>query len=73
MLLWIQGSYAPTLSENGGLFSRLLKNKAFKEEKMTKVGLYPSGDSTTLESNKSQCVHCRERATEGMWYETCWR
>jgi hypothetical protein len=41
------------LSENGGLFSRLLKNKAFKEERMTKVELYPSGDSTTLESNKS--------------------
>src|SRR5438128_3446006 len=50
---WIPGSYAPALSENGDLFSRLLKNKDFKEEKMTKVELYISGESTTLESNKS--------------------
>jgi hypothetical protein len=31
-----------------------LKNKGFKEERMTKVGLYAIGLSTTLESNKSQ-------------------
>jgi len=30
-----------------------LKNKGFKEERMTKVGLYAIGTSTTLESNKS--------------------
>jgi RNA recognition motif-containing protein len=30
-----------------------LKNKGFKEEKMTQVGLYAIGKSTTLESNKS--------------------
>jgi hypothetical protein len=30
-----------------------LKNKDFKEEKMTKVELYAIGTSTTLESNKS--------------------
>jgi hypothetical protein len=31
----------------------LLKNKGFKEEKMTQVGLYAIGTSTPLESNKS--------------------
>jgi hypothetical protein len=30
-----------------------LKNKGFKEEKMTQVGLYAIGTSTPLESNKS--------------------
>jgi hypothetical protein len=30
-----------------------LKNKGFKEENMTKVGLDAIGKSTTLESNKS--------------------
>ena len=51
---WIPGSYAPTLSENRNSFLKLLKNKGFKEEGMTKVGLYAIGKSTTLESNKSQ-------------------
>ena len=50
---WIPGSYAPTLSENRNSFLRLLKNKGFKEESMTKAGLYAIGSSTTLESNKS--------------------
>jgi hypothetical protein len=30
-----------------------LKKKGFKEERVTKVGLYDIGKSTTLESNKS--------------------
>jgi hypothetical protein len=34
-------------------FLRLLNNKGFKEESMTKVGWYAIGKSTTLESNKS--------------------
>jgi len=42
------------LSEHDDSFSRLLKNKDFKEESMTKVALYTIGKSTTLESNKSQ-------------------
>jgi len=50
---WIPGSYAPALYENRNSFLRLLKNKGFKEERMTKVGLYALGSSTTLESNKS--------------------
>ena len=50
---WIPGSYAPALSKKGNSFLRLLKNKGFKEESMTKVGLYAIGTSTTLESNKS--------------------
>jgi len=50
---WIPGSYAPALSENRKSFLRLLKNKGFEEERMTKVGLYAIGSSTTLESNKS--------------------
>jgi hypothetical protein len=50
---WIAGSYVPTLSENHNSFLRLLKNKGFKEERMTKVGLCAIDKSTTLESNKS--------------------
>jgi hypothetical protein len=41
------------LSEKGGSFLRLLKHKGFREENMTKVGLYAIGTYTTLESNKS--------------------
>jgi hypothetical protein len=41
------------LSEKRNAFLRPLKNKGFKEESMTKVGLYAIGKSTTLESNKS--------------------
>jgi len=41
------------LCENRNSFLRLLKNKGFKEEKTTKVGLCAIGKSTTLESNKS--------------------
>src|SRR5262249_8957265 len=50
---WIPGSYAPVLSEKGNAFSGLLKNKGFKEERKTKVGLDAIDKSTTLESNKS--------------------
>ena len=52
-LIWIPGSYAPVLSEKRNSFLRLLKNKGFKEERMTKVRLYTMGTSTTPESNKS--------------------
>jgi hypothetical protein len=41
------------LSEKHKSFLRLLKKKGFKEESMTKVGLYAIGTSMTLESNKS--------------------
>src|SRR5215510_7285249 len=50
---WIPGSYALALSEKGDSFLRLLKHKGFREENMTKVGLYAIGTYTTLESNKS--------------------
>src|SRR6267143_4152952 len=50
---WIPRSYGPALPEKRNSFLRLLKNKGFKEERMTKVGLYAIGTSTTLESNKS--------------------
>src|SRR5712691_13111403 len=50
---WIPGSYAPALSEKRNSFLRLLKNKGFKEQRRTKIGLYAIGKSTTLESNKS--------------------
>ena len=53
---WIPGSSAPALSEKCNAFLRLLKNKGFKEESMTKVGLDAIGISTTLESNKSLVV-----------------
>ncbi len=51
---WIPGSYAPALSKKRSSFLRLLKNKGFKDERMTKVGLYAIGKFTTLESNKSR-------------------
>jgi hypothetical protein len=41
------------LSEKCNSLLRLLKNKGFKEESMTKVGVYAIDTSTTLESNKS--------------------
>ena len=50
---WIPGSYAPALSEKRNSFLRLLKNKGFKKESRTKVGVYAISKSTTLESNKS--------------------
>jgi hypothetical protein len=51
---WIPGSYAPSLSKKHHSFLRLLKNKGFQKESMTKVGLDAIGTSMTLESNKSQ-------------------
>jgi hypothetical protein len=45
------------LSEKCNLFLRLLNNKGFKEERMTKVGSYAIGTSTTLESNKSLFIN----------------
>ena len=50
---WIPGSYDLALSEKRNSFLRLLKNKGFKEERKTKVGLDAIDTSTTLESNKS--------------------
>jgi hypothetical protein len=50
---WIPGSYALALSEKHKSFLKLLKNKGFKEESMTKFGVDAIGMSTTLESNKS--------------------
>jgi len=50
---WIPGSYAPALSAKRNAFFSLLKNKGFKEERRTKVGMNALGSSTTLESNKS--------------------
>jgi hypothetical protein len=47
------------LSENQNSFLRPLKNKGFKEERVTKIGLYAIGKSTTLESNKSQEAYVR--------------
>ena len=41
------------MSEKRNSFSGLLKNKGFKEERKTKVGLDAIDKSTTLESNKS--------------------
>src|SRR5215471_6824099 len=50
---WIPRSYALALSAKGDSFVRLLKNKSFREDNMTQVGLYAIGTSTILESNKS--------------------
>jgi hypothetical protein len=52
------------LSEKRNAFLSLLKNKGFKEERMTKVGLDAIDKSTTLESNKSH-EECRDRLHNG--------
>jgi hypothetical protein len=57
---WIPGSYAPALSEKPNSFLRLLKNRGFKEKRITKIRFYPIGTSTTLESNKSHCYKLSE-------------
>jgi hypothetical protein len=69
---WIPGSYATTLSENQNSFLRPLKNKGFKEERVTKIGLYAIGKSTTLESNKSlqRCLRCCTRLGLRRWRKT---
>jgi hypothetical protein len=41
-------------SKNRSSFLRPLKNKGFKEEIVTKIGVYDILKSTPLESNKSQ-------------------
>jgi hypothetical protein len=41
------------LSEKGNAFLRALKNKGFKEERVTTVRLDDLGKTTTLEYNKS--------------------
>ena len=46
------------MAEKHKSFLRLLKNKGFQEESMTKVRLDAIGTSTTLESNKSLSVFC---------------
>jgi len=56
---------------------RLLKNKGFKEKKITKVGFYALGTSTPLASNKSlwNCLDCLAIAGVGWRYtnhpDTC--
>ena len=50
---WIPGSYVPIWSEKHYSFLWLLKNKGFKEGRVTKIKLYALGASKTLESNKS--------------------
>jgi hypothetical protein len=55
------------LSEKHKSFLRLLKKKGFKEESMTKVGLYAIGTSMTLESNKSHLKNLDKRAARLGW------
>jgi len=52
------GAYAPALSETHNAFVRLMNNKGFTEESMTKVGLDAIGTSTPLASNKSLLRAC---------------
>jgi hypothetical protein len=47
-----------------------LKNKGFKKESMTKVGLYAISKSTTLESNKSQLVLTMIELSADLGYTT---
>jgi hypothetical protein len=50
---WIPGSYAAIWPKALHSTLRLLKNKDFEEERMTKIGWRAFVNSTTLESNKS--------------------
>jgi len=52
-------------SEKGNAFSGLLKNKGFKEERKTKVGLDAIDKSTTLKSNKSPLCMSKGHAQYG--------
>jgi len=45
----------------------LLKNKGFKEGRVTKVGLYAIDKSTPLESNKSQSLLFLVRSPVAVW------
>ena len=47
------GSYASLVSKNRNVSLSPLKSKGFKEEIVTKIGLYDLLEPTTLESNKS--------------------
>ena len=49
------------MSKNRNVFLSPLKSKGFKEESVTKIGLYDLLKSTTLESNKS---HRRSQASQ---------
>jgi len=54
-------------------YLRPLKKKGFKEERVTTIGLYDSGKSTTLESNKSPTVNkvwCFTGASSGSGADT---
>jgi hypothetical protein len=52
-LIGFWGLVRPRCSRNTNHL-KLLQNKGFKEESMTKIELYALGTSTPLESNKSQ-------------------
>ena len=54
---WIPGSYAPAWAEKHNSFVKLFKKKGFKEESMTKVGLYAIGTSTTLNASRLTLRH----------------
>ena len=76
---WIPGSYASLVSKNRNVSLSPLKSKGFKEEIVTKIGLYDLLKPTTLESNKSLVrdarmkdlpgVRCQKR-TEGRYLGT---
>jgi predicted metal-dependent HD superfamily phosphohydrolase len=55
------------LSEKRNSFLILLKNKGFKEERMTKVELDAIDKSTTLESNKSLDAYEQHIRQEYAW------
>src|SRR5262245_38042048 len=46
-------------------YLRPLKKKGFKEERVTTIGLYDIGTSTTLESNKSLLIYAGFSASNG--------
>jgi hypothetical protein len=53
----LRGRHDYKLRKIERLIFKVWQNKGFKEERMTKVGFYAIGKSTTLESNKSlPCV-----------------
>jgi len=53
------------LSEKCNAFFRPLKNKLFKEERVTRAGLDSLSKSATLESNKGLC---KIKLSQLTWY-----
>src|SRR5215831_13100531 len=53
---WVPGAYAPLLSEKRNSFLKLLKNKAFKEERRTKNEVTPPANSRPWNPTRASTI-----------------